>query len=914
MAMNRIKFLFILSILLINVFCSSNKMQGVLQPDLEEFGAYYTRINSGEEFEKYARVGDYADIIVDLGKENGKFVFWRGASYLPYWQTANGKWFVDEIVPRKGDGGGKMPDKVNTYSHAKIIESNQEKVVVHWRYLPEFSGKNPHKGVSAVKFVDEYFTITPTGEVTRIVRKGTKKIDDWRDPLNRTTQKFLLTPNGIKEVEFIKPCHSKKVVSVERAPVKTEVVANPVAWWKFDEAHGDFTLESVSKIKSSIEGHKSLWRKGVSGTALQFDGYTSVINFPGEKAPKVSSAITLEGWVALGAYPWSWAPIIQQCDDVPEEIERIEEKGENQKEANFKIVLKKENDTGYFLGIDGHGYPCFKLKVGDRWEELTSNVHLERRQWYHLAGTFDKDTGKMIIYVNGQPAGEKKVAHENIVMALKDIKIGQGKPRRPVDPVRMNTFVDTFSIDGLIDEIRIYDKALTANQIKQSFENFKPSLTDLKNPQMDKRVLPQGESRGKFGAYYTQLKFYDVWDNLWRVSEHPDVVVEFDELPTKFIFWRGTGYIPMIVNEKGQWYSNEFNETWNKSGGKGCQEPMSDKEGYTNHARIIENTNARVVIHWRYPLVDVFHVFANYNEDTGWGDWADWYFYIYPDGWAVKKMHLWTNGERNHEWQESMAIFGPDQHPEQIIEKKNTLMMINLNGEAVKYDWVQGPPPNVDKPKDKCIQYINYTGEYDPVTIGKFIGSNVYGGELTSYAVFPTWNHWPVAQMPSDGRYASFPDRAAHSSLTHLFLPTYAEDFGDRPFQEKILMEGMSNADKDELVMLARSWLNAPEVKSSGGCSGCRYDPAQRAYVMEATAIKIKFTLNGSKLRPIFNPCFVIKHWNSKDKASLKIDNIGQASGMEFRQGIIRDIDGTYTLIVWVKKRTTRPIQVEIFR
>ena len=250
----------------------------------------------------------------------------------------------------------------------------------------------------------------------------------------------------------------------------------------------------------------------------------------------------------------------------------------------------------------------------------------------------------------------------------------------------------------------------------------------------------------------------------------------------------------------------------------------------------------------------------------------------------------------------------------QIIEKKNTLMMINLNGKAVKYNWIQGPPPNVDKPKDKCIQYINYTGEYDPVTIGKFIGSNVYGGKLTSYAVFPTWNHWPVAQMPSDGRYASFPDRTAHSSLTHVFLPTYAEDFGLRPYQEKIMMEGMSNADKDELVMLARSWLNAAQVKSSSGCSDCRYDPAQRAYVMEATAKKIKFTLNGSKLRLIFNPCFVIKHWNSKDKASLKIDNIGQASGMEFRQGIIRDIDGTYTLIVWVKKRTTRPIQVEIFR
>ena len=151
----------------------------------------------------------------------------------------------------------------------------------------------------------------------------------------------------------------------------------------------------------------------------------------------------------------------------------------------------------------------------------------------------------------------------------------------------------------------------------------------------------------------------------------------------------------------------------------------------------------------------------------------------------MKKMHLWTDGERNHEWQESMAIFGPDQHPEQIIETKNAVTMVDLKGNYRKYDWVNGPPPNVEAPKEKCIQHINYTGEYDPITIGEFTWSNVYGGELTPYAVFPTWNHWPVAQMPSDGRYASFPDRTAHSSLTHVGLPTYKEDFGDRPFQEK---------------------------------------------------------------------------------------------------------------------------------
>ena len=72
---------------------------------------------------------------------------------------------------------------------------------------------------------------------------------------------------------------------------------------------------------------------------------------------------------------------------------------------------------------------------------------------------------------------------------------------------------------------------------------------------------------------------------------------------------------------------------------------------------------------------------------------------------------------------------------------------------------------------------------------------NIVGGEITEYAIFPTWNHWPVAQMPSDGRYASYPDRTCHSSLSHLYPPNYKEQFGNRPFAEKLFMEGMLNKD-----------------------------------------------------------------------------------------------------------------------
>jgi len=921
--------LFLLLGLICFISCSqSQQAEKTFKIDLPlgEFGAFYTKLNSGAEFEKYSRTGDYADIVVDLGKDNAMFIFWRGTSFLPYLQVGETKWSVTEVIPRKGDGTEKMPDRTNTYSVVKLIDDGPDQVVIHWRYLPEFKGGNPQVGPASDKFVDEYFTIKPDGSVKRTIRKGTERIDLWRVPDNKITETFTLTANGITNVNITYPQVDVTPQAVEGNPVVTDVAADPVAWWKFDEAKGDFTTESVSNTQSEIAGNKSLWRKGVSGTALQFDGYFSAINLPASKAPKISNAITLEGWVVIGAYPWSFVPIIQQSSDEPEVL--LAKKGneafligEDEREdmeepdASFDFVLKEEDDSGYFLGLDGYGNPTFKLRVGGKWEQLITKKVLERRTWYHVTATYDGATGLMAVYVDGKKVGEKEIAKGAIELANADVKIGKGKNRRPIRPVRSNTFSDSYSLDGMIDEVKIYDVALTADQVGTTYQTYFENKKMFAEVDMDKRVLPEGENRGEFGAYFTHLRFYDVWDNLWRFSDHPDVVVEFDTSPAKFIFWRGVGYIPMMVNDKGQWYSNEFNETWNRSGGEGCQEPMSDKESYNNHARIIENTPARTVVHWRYPLIDVKHVMANYSDETGWCDWSDWYYYIYPDGIAVKLMHLWTDGLRDHEWQESMAIFGPDQHPEQIIHTKNALTMLNLAGDYKTYDWVTGPPDNVLEPKGQAIQYVNYTGEYKPITIGQYYeeeSSNVYGGEITEYAVFPTWNHWPVAQMPSDGRYATYPDRTAHSSLTHVFIEIYDEELeGPTPFYQKILMEGMLNLKPKELIPLARSWMQAPAMADLKGAKG-DYDQAQRAYVLEKEAEVISLMIEASKKSPVYNLAFVVKNWGDKSTAKVKVDGNELAAGSGFRQGTIRDTDGTATQIIWIEKQTSKPVTVEI--
>ena len=847
---------------------------------LGTFGAFYTKIESGEEFEKFSRTGEYADVVVDLGTGTSKFVFWRGSCYLPYLETDKGQWFVDEMIQRKGNGTEIMPDRINTYSHVEIIQSNEEKVVVHWRYLPEFSGINPHSGVESTKFVDEYFSVTRNLEVTRTIRKGTIKIDQWKDSTNKIRQTFKLTNRGIAELKTMEAVESAKIPKITGSEPITSTVKTPVAWWKLDEGNGDFTTETYKEVKSEIIGHKSLWKKGMSGTALAFDGYNSLITLPFENSPDFTNKISLEAWITIGAYPWNWAPIIQQGDD-----------------------------NGYYLGVSGLGNPGFKIMAGRVWEELESEIFLERNTWYHLVGSYDGAEGIMKIYVDGTEAGSKKVGKGNIVKPNAPVKIGKGKEMRPINPVRKETFVDSYGFDGLIDEIKIYDISLTRNEVAEAFKLYDQNLAQKTKPDMEYRTLPKFDGHGRFGASYTRLNFYETWDNLWRFSDHADVVVTFDLLPTQFVFWRGTGYIPMMVNEKGQWYSNEFNETWGTSGGQGCQEPMSDKTVYYNHARIIENTNARVVVHWRYPLADVLHVFANVDTTTAWGDWADWYFYIYPDGVAAKKMILWTHGERNHEWQESMGIFGPNQHPEDVIETKAALTMVNLEGEYKEYSWESGPPENINEPDDQVIQQVNYKADYDPVTIGNFYRSDVYGGEVTPYSVFPTWNHWPVAQMPSDGRYASFPDRTAHSSLTHVRLPTDAEDYGDLPFQQKLLMEAMLNKDPKDLIPLAASWLNPPQVVAVTGCNNQGYDRSQRAFVIDATENKMSLIVKAFSESPLVNPCFVIKNWGKNSNADISVDGKAMPAGSDVRQGIIRDTDGSWTLIVWFKLEAEKSVE-----
>lgn len=682
---------------------------------------------------------------------------------------------------------------------------------------------------------------------------------------------------------------------------------NIVFWWKFDEnlkikksviEKGNapyFTIEALHGDKYSIEG-LAKYVPGVSGAAIKFDGFSSFIEGVPELFTKdeeiiddLSNEISVEAWVALGAYPWNWAPIIS---------------------------LGRFGITGFYFGINSRGCVGFHISDGTNiWHECNSPINektkvgLELKKWYHVVGTYSKKKG-MTVYVNGQ----LQATYNNFTFDYglvfseleKGFRMGMNREKlAPTDPVRTwATFPSRYTLDGIVDEIKIYKKALSAEEVKKLYQGVAPE----NEPEFAPRKFPTVKSSHRFGANYTTLKYYPEWDALWPVGDQLDVVVQFDELPIKVMFWRGTRYSPCWVSENGKWMADQSRETgnnWFLSQGSsdllptGCIEHMSDTQCRSSRVAIIENNDARVVVNWRYLQMDVRFRQRDLPDHSGFGEWGNELYFIYPDGVGVRKVLPGRGG-----WQETIALNEPGTRPEDNLKLK-AITLFNMSGQKKTYSWEDGYP-QFDLP-DANIQLVNLKSKFKPFLIlRKGGGFEVFNLEVRpEYSHFPWWNHWPVAQIHSDGRYAFAPDRASHSSLS------WGIPNGDAA------LYGMTDKPEKILVPLARSWNNPPELQlQTDNIVNQGYDYTERAYKLKAAnrnIQQINFTLQGSDNSPVFNPAFVIYNLTT-DGLTLFVNDVPVTSKKKVRFGLEYDVEGTPRVIVWSQIFSTKPVEFKIVR
>ena len=163
---------------------------------------------------------------------------------------------------------------------------------------------------------------------------------------------------------------------------------------------------------------------GRYGRALSFDGTGGVVNINDASSLDLSSEMALEAWVHVT------------------------------KKSGWKTVIsKKKSPRGlvYALYVSGLRPVAF-ISLGKKKYKVKGIEKLSLNTWTHLAATYDGVT--LQLYVDGNQVGSRAASGEPIPFSDNPVTIGSDEI-----PGKKQFW-------GLIDEVRIYNRALTQTEIQ----------------------------------------------------------------------------------------------------------------------------------------------------------------------------------------------------------------------------------------------------------------------------------------------------------------------------------------------------------------------------------------------------------------------------------------------------------------
>ena len=202
-----------------------------------------------------------------------------------------------------------------------------------------------------------------------------------------------------------------------------------IAWWAFDEEKDAPVALDYAGNRLGGSVRDATRAAGIDGNALVCNGGCVVV--PTHRLLSPAAGLTVECWVKTDAA------------------------GQDNKWF-VNRVLAGGTDTGYRLGILG-GKPCFEVPQGAWSHHLTARDALPTGRWVHLVGTFDGRT--MRIYVDGAERGAMN-------------RPGRVKPN--AFPLCLGSYEAGHKahFTGLLDEVRLYGRALTADEVRQQHRSL----------------------------------------------------------------------------------------------------------------------------------------------------------------------------------------------------------------------------------------------------------------------------------------------------------------------------------------------------------------------------------------------------------------------------------------------------------
>ena len=214
-----------------------------------------------------------------------------------------------------------------------------------------------------------------------------------------------------------------------RIPMRLPVAARErglVLYLPMVSPHGNI-LQDFSGYGNHGTIHGATWTQGKFGKALSFDGVDDYVEIPDFSG--VNDQITITAWVFL--------PTKDQPTDYSPILEKFENWG-NRIWLNL-ITTSEKVHLGYALD-------------GQDWKFISTSIDYNR--WVFVAGVVNGR--KMKIYIDGLLKIEGQHEYDFDWASINA-------------PIRMGKGLDGQILNGTIDEVRIYNRALSAEEIRRHF-------------------------------------------------------------------------------------------------------------------------------------------------------------------------------------------------------------------------------------------------------------------------------------------------------------------------------------------------------------------------------------------------------------------------------------------------------------
>lgn len=203
-----------------------------------------------------------------------------------------------------------------------------------------------------------------------------------------------------------------------------------VGWWKFDEGSGDILHDSSGKGNDGkIDG--AAWVKGNKGSALLFDGVDDYVSCGNDVSLHADGPLTVSAWAKVFSAP----------------------------NVRGQIVSKQS----WILGVKrSEIMPTFEVRnaTNDESYDIAWGTGIPTDKWFYMAVVCNVENKVIEIYINS----ELKVSFEWPDGAI------FGCDAVPLQIGRESMWGGS-NFTGLIGEIKIYDRALTSEKIKENYQS-----------------------------------------------------------------------------------------------------------------------------------------------------------------------------------------------------------------------------------------------------------------------------------------------------------------------------------------------------------------------------------------------------------------------------------------------------------